>query len=145
MKIYVLNGPSLNLLGERQPLIYGNTTLAEVEQMCRGRALELGVEIDFRQSNDEGQLIDWLHQARTQAGGVILNAAAFSHYSIALRDAVQACGKPVVEVHISNIFAREEFRATSVLSAVVVGVISGLGTQGYLLALEALAEIGKVN
>lgn len=144
MKIFVLNGPSLNLLGERQPLIYGNTTLAEVEQMCQGRASELGIEIDFRQSNDEGQLIDWLQEARTQADGVILNAAAFSHYSFALRDAVQACDKPVVEVHISNIFAREEFRATSVISAVVVGVISGLGVQGYLLALEAIAEIGKV-
>lgn len=145
MKIYVLNGPSLNLLGERQPLIYGNTTLAEVEQMCRERAFELDIEIDFRQSNDEGQLIDWLQEARTQADGVILNAAAFSHYSFALRDAVQACDTPVVEVHISNIFAREEFRATSVISAVVVGVISGLGAQGYVLALEALAEIGKVN
>lgn len=143
MKIFVLNGPSLNLLGERQPLIYGNTTLAEVEEMCRGRAAELEIQIEFRQSNDEGQLIDWLQEARTQSDGVILNAAAFSHYSIALRDAVQACDKPVVEVHISNIFAREEFRATSVISAVVVGVISGLGVQGYVLAMEALAEIVK--
>lgn len=143
MKVFILNGPSLNLLGERQPLIYGNATLAQLEQMCRDRAAKLGMEIDFRQTNDEGQLIDWLQEARREADGVVLNAAALSHYSIALRDAVQACGKPVVEVHISNIFAREQFRATSVLSAVVTGVISGLGVQGYLLALEALRATGR--
>lgn len=141
MKFFVLNGPSLNMLGERQPLIYGTTTLAEVEQMCRARASQHGFEVDFRQTNDEGRLVDWLQEARHGADGVVLNAAAFSHYSLAVRDAVQACGKPVMEVHISNIFAREEFRATSVISAVAVGVISGLGVQGYLAAIDALAGI----
>jgi 3-dehydroquinate dehydratase II len=141
VKVFVLNGPNLNLLGERQPLIYGSTTLPEVEELCRKRAAEHGLEIEFRQTNDEGLLVDWLQEVRTAADGVILNAAAFSHYSVAVRDAVQACGKPVIEVHISNIFAREAFRATSVISAVAVGVISGLGAQGYLLALDALATI----
>ncbi|MGQ0678460.1 MAG: type II 3-dehydroquinate dehydratase [Actinomycetota bacterium] len=141
MKVFVLNGPNLNLLGEREPLIYGSTTLDQLQKLCAGRGKELGLEVDFRQSNDEGQLVDWLQQARTGADGVVLNAAALSHYSIALRDAVQACGKPVVEVHISNIFAREQFRATSVLSPVVAGVISGLGVKGYELALEALAGL----
>jgi 3-dehydroquinate dehydratase II len=140
MKILVLNGPSLNLLGERQPLIYGTETLAEVEKRCRERALELGHEIDFRQTNDEGQLIDWLQEARGGGGGVVLNPAALSHYSIALRDAVEACGVPVIEVHISNIYAREPFRQKSVISAVAIGVISGLGTHGYVLALEAMAR-----
>ncbi len=141
MKIFILNGPSLNLLGEREPDIYGPETLGDVEKMCRERASELGHDVDFRQTNDEGTLVDWLQEARTAADGVILNAAAFSHYSVAVRDAVQACGKPVVEVHISNIFAREKFRATSVISAVAAGVISGLGVQSYLLALDALASI----
>lgn len=141
MKVFVLNGPSLNMLGERQPLIYGTNTLAEVEQMCRARASQHGFEVDFRQTNDEGRLVDWLQEARHGADGVVLNAAAFSHYSLAVRDAVQACGKPVIEVHISNIFAREEFRATSVISAVAVGVISGLGVQGYPSAIDALAGI----
>ncbi len=141
MKVFVLNGPNLNLLGERQPVIYGSTTLPELEQLCRERAARHGLEIDFRQTNDEGTLVDWLQEARTSSDGVILNAAAFTHYSVAVRDAVQACDKPVIEVHISNIFAREEFRATSVISAVVVGVISGLGVQGYLLALDALAAV----
>lgn len=141
MKVFVLNGPSLNLLGERQPLIYGTTTLAEVEKMCREKAAQHDLDMDFRQTNDEGQLVDWLHEARQEADGVALNAAAFSHYSLAVRDAVQACDKPVIEVHISNIFAREEFRATSVISAVAVGVISGLGVQGYLAAIDALAGI----
>lgn len=141
MKVFVLNGPSLNMLGERQPLIYGTTTLAEVEEMCRDRASQHGLEVDFRQTNEEGKLVDWLQEARQGADGVILNAAAFSHYSLAVRDAVQVCDKPVIEVHISNIFAREEFRATSVISAVAVGVISGLGVQGYLAAIDALAGI----
>ncbi len=141
MRIFVLNGPNLNLLGERQPQLYGTTTLDELESLCRDRAAQCRLEVEFRQTNDEGKLVDWLQEARSQADGVILNAAAFSHYSVAVRDAVQACDKPVIEVHISNIFAREEFRATSVISAVAVGVISGLGVQGYLLAIDALAGI----
>lgn len=139
--IFVLNGPNLNLLGQREPDIYGMATMEDVEAMCRGRAAELGHEVDFRQSNDEGQLVDWLQEARTGAAGVVLNPAALGHYSIALRDAIAACDVPVVEVHISNIYAREEFRQKSVISAVVVGVISGLGVWGYVGAVEALAGL----
>ncbi len=141
MKIFVLNGPNLNLLGQREPDIYGLATLADVETLCEGRAAELGHEVDFRQTNDEGQLVDWIQEARTGAAGVVLNPAAFGHYSLALRDAIAACDVPVVEVHISNIYAREEFRAKSVISAVAVGVISGLGIWGYAGAIEALAGI----
>ena len=140
MKIFVLNGPSLNLLGEREPDIYGAETLEDVETMCREWASELGHDLDFRQTNDEGQLIDWLQDARSGADGVVLNPAGLSHYSIALRDAVAACEMPVVEVHISNIYAREPFRQKSVISGVATGVISGLGTHGYVLALEAVAR-----
>ena len=140
MRIFVLNGPSLNLLGEREPDIYGAQTLGDVEKMCRERASELGHDVDFRQTNDEGQLIDWLQESRTSADGVVLNPAGLSHYSIALRDAVAACEMPVVEVHISNIYAREPFRQKSVISGVATGVISGLGAHGYVLALEAVAR-----
>jgi 3-dehydroquinate dehydratase-2 len=143
MTIFVLNGPNLNLLGQREPDIYGLGTLKDVETLCRDRAADLGHDIDFRQSNDEGQLVDWLQEASTGAVGVVINPAALGHYSIALRDAIAACGVPVVEVHISNIFAREEFRQKSVISAVVVGVISGLGIWGYVGAVEALAGIVK--
>lgn len=143
MTIYILNGPSLNMLGDREPHIYGTSTLAELEKMCRDKATQLGLAIDFRQSNHEGQLIEWLQEARFGAEGVVLNAGALSHYSIALRDAVSACDRPVVEVHISNIFAREEFRRRSVLSGVVLGVISGLGIWGYVGAIEALAGVVK--
>jgi 3-dehydroquinate dehydratase-2 len=141
MTIFVLNGPNLNLLGQREPDIYGLGTLKDVETMCRDRAADLGHDIDFRQSNDEGKLVDWLQEARTGAVGVVINPAALGHYSIALRDAIAACDVPVIEVHISNIFAREEFRQKSVISAVVVGVISGLGIWGYVGAVEALAGI----
>ncbi|MDQ4148464.1 MAG: type II 3-dehydroquinate dehydratase [Actinomycetota bacterium] len=141
MKILVLNGPNLNLLGEREPLVYGKATLADVEKICHERAAELGAEIDFRQTNDEAELIEWLHQARNVAGGVVINPAALSHYSFTLRDAVAACGVPVVEVHISNIYAREEFRQRSVVSPVARGVISGFGVEGYALAVDAVARI----
>lgn len=141
MKIFVLNGPNLNLLGDREPEIYGLATLADVQTICEGRAAELGLEVDFRQSNDEGELVGWLQEARTGAAGVVLNPAALGHYSIALRDAIAACDVPVIEVHISNIFAREEFRAKSVISAAAVGVISGLGIWGYVGAIEALEGI----
>lgn len=143
MTIYVLNGPNLNMLGDRDPHLYGTSTLGEVEEMCREKATQLGLTVDFRQSNHEGQLIDWLQEARFGAEGVVLNAGGLSHYSIALRDAVSACDRPVVEVHISNIFAREEFRWRSVLSGVVLGMISGLGIWGYVGAIEALAGILK--
>lgn len=143
MKIFVLNGPNLNLLGEREPNIYGKATLAEVEKMCRERAETLGLEIDFRQTNDEGELIGWLQEARGEADGVVLNPAAFTHYSLAVRDAVAATELPVIEVHISNIYAREPWRARSVVSGVARGVVAGLGVIGYLLAIEALADMKK--
>ena len=143
MTIFVLNGPNLNLLGQREPDVYGLSTLADVERLCRERAAQFGMEVDFRHTNDEGQLVDWLQEARTGASGVVLNPAALGHYSIALRDAIAACDVPVVEVHISNIYAREEFRAKSVISAVCAGVISGLGVWGYAGAVEALAGLVK--
>jgi 3-dehydroquinate dehydratase-2 len=141
MKLYVLNGPNLNLLGERQPEVYGTTTLSEVEEMCRKKAADLGVEIEFRQTNSEGELIDWLHEAKREAAGVVLNPAALTHYSLALREAVAAVEIPIIELHISNIYGREPWRAKSVVSAVARGVVAGLGVRGYELAVEALAKV----
>lgn len=141
MKIFVLNGPNLNLLGSRQPEVYGTTTLAEVEEMCQKKAADLGVEMEFRQTNSEGTLIDWLHEARESAQGVVLNPAAFTHYSLALREAVSAIELPVVEVHISNIYAREPWRAKSVVSPSARAVIAGAGVKGYELGIEALTEL----
>ncbi|AWZ00290.1 3-dehydroquinate dehydratase [Rhodobiaceae bacterium] len=137
--IYVLNGPTLNMLGTREPEIYGTRTLADVETMTAERATALGHSIDFRQSNSEGQLVDWVLEAREQACGIILNGAAYTHTSVALMDAISASELPVVEVHISNIFKREEFRHHSFVSPVSLGVICGLGPIGYVLAVEALA------
>ncbi|MGI8426933.1 MAG: type II 3-dehydroquinate dehydratase [Actinomycetota bacterium] len=139
--IFILNGPSLNLLGEREPDIYGTDTIEALETKCRGRALQAGFEIVFRQTNDEGELVGWIQQARLSASGIIINPAAFSHYSVAVRDALSAVGLPVIEVHISNIYAREEWRAKSVVSGVARGVIAGLGFHGYLLAIEAMSQI----
>ena len=141
MRFFVLNGPNLNLLGEREPDVYGSATLADIEKAVRLRADELGVDIEFRQTNDEGELTGWVHEARDDAQGVILNPAAFTHYSLALREALSAIGVPVIEVHISNIYAREEWRAKSVVSGVVTGIVAGLGPQGYVRALDALFEI----
>jgi 3-dehydroquinate dehydratase II len=143
MKFFVLNGPNLNLLGTRQPEVYGTTSLDEVEEMCRKKGADVGAEIEFRQTNAEGTLIDWLHEARQSADGVVLNPAAFTHYSLALREAVTAIDLPVVEVHISNIYAREPWRAKSVVSASARAVIAGAGVKGYELAIEALA--GLIN
>lgn len=137
--IWILNGPGLNLLGEREPEVYGTDTLDDIVASCRSRAADLGFGIEARQTNHEGELVTWLQEARREAAGVVLNPAGFSHYAIALRDAVVAAGVPVVEVHISNIHAREEFRHHSVVSAVAAGVIVGLGALGYVLAVEALA------
>lgn len=136
--IFVLNGPTLNMLGTREPEIYGTQTLADIEAMVNERAASLGLSIDFRQSNSEGQLVDWILEARDKACGIILNGAAYTHTSVAMADAISASELPVVEVHISNIFKREEFRHHSYVSPVSLGVICGLGPIGYLLAVEAL-------
>lgn len=143
MRVLILNGPNLNLLGEREPEIYGTTTLAEVEKMCRERAAALGVDLDFRQTNHEGELIGWLQEARGAVDAVVLNPAALTHYSLALRDAISACGIPVIELHLTNIHAREPWRATSVISGVAAGVIAGLGPVSYLLAIEAATSLRR--
>jgi len=139
VKILVLHGPNLNLLGTREPGIYGKLTLAEIDRMIRERARRRGHIVDCRQSNHEGQLVDWLQAARRDGfGGVVFNPGAFTHYSIALRDAVAAISLPVVEVHLSNVHGREEFRRHSVIAAVARGQIAGFGPQSYLLGLDAL-------
>lgn len=139
--VYVLNGPNLNLLGKRQPEIYGRETLADVEAACRALGKELGLEIRFHQSNAEHQIIEWIHEARDAAGGIVINPAAFTHTSVAILDALLACECPVFEVHISNIHRRESFRHHSYVSGAATGVIAGCGTQGYLLALQRLARL----
>ena len=139
-QILILNGPNLNLLGEREPQIYGHTTLAQVEERCRAVGARLGFEIVFRQSNTEGQLIDWIHEHRKTAAGIVINPAAYSFTSMAILDALKAAALPVVEVHISNVDARESFRHTSVTAAVCRGKISGLGFLGYRLSMEYLTE-----
>jgi 3-dehydroquinate dehydratase II len=139
--VYVLNGPNLNLLGKREPAIYGRETLADVEADCRRAAAELRLELEFRQSNAEFQLIDWIHEARERAGGIVINPAAFTHTSVAILDALQSCEFPIIEVHISNVHRREEFRQHSYVSKVAAGVIAGLGTQGYVFALHRLAHL----
>ena len=143
MKILFLNGPNLNLLGTRQPEIYGRDTLASIEASVRERALALGVSVEFRQTNDEGQLVGWVQEARGTAQAIALNAAAYTHTSIALRDAIAAAGVPVVELHLSNIHAREAFRHHSMIAPVCRGQISGFGAFSYLLALEAAVNVHK--
>lgn len=138
--IYILNGPNLNLLGQREPGIYGSDTLQTIEQRCRERASALGFDIQFRQSNIEGVLVDWIHEAGAARAGVVINPGAYGHTSIALHDAIKGVGIPVVEVHISNIHAREPFRHKSMIAPAAVGMICGLGPQGYELAIEALAS-----
>jgi 3-dehydroquinate dehydratase II len=142
---YVLNGPNLNLLGKREPAIYGHETLADVEAACRQTGSELGLQIEFRQSNAEFQLIDWIHEAREHAAGIVINPAAFTHTSVAILDALSACTCPILEVHISNIHRREGFRHHSFVSGVATGVIAGFGTQGYTLALQRLAKLVGSN
>ncbi|MGU7770217.1 type II 3-dehydroquinate dehydratase [Burkholderia sp. MR1-5-21] len=140
-KVLVLNGPNLNLLGTREPQIYGAETLADVAQRCRAAADALGLEIDFRQSNAEHELIDWLHAARVDTDGIVINPAAYTHTSVALADALSAIAKPVIEVHISNVHRREPFRHHSYVSAVAEAVICGCGTEGYVFALQRMATI----
>jgi len=138
--IHILNGPNLNRLGLREPQIYGGVTLAEIEKRARERARAKGFEVTFRQSHIEGELVGWLHDAADSAG-VVLNAASYTHTSIALHDAIRSIDAPVVEVHLSNVFARESFRHHSMISAVVKGVICGFGAESYLLAVDAIAAM----
>ena len=140
--VHILNGPNLNLLGTREPEIYGTSTLADIERMCATRLAEYDLELKFDQSNDEGALVDMVQAARN-ASGLILNAGAYTHTSIALYDALQTLEIPAIEVHLSNIFAREPFRHHSYISPTVQGMICGLGTKGYLLAVDALASLIK--
>ena len=139
--IFVLNGPNLNLLGSREPEIYGHTTLADVESLTHARASVLGHTIDFRQSNHEGVLVDWIQEARLSASGLILNAGAYTHTSVALHDALKSFQQPSIEVHISNPHRREPFRHNSYVSPVVTGVVCGVGAQGYCLAIEAIVAL----
>jgi 3-dehydroquinate dehydratase-2 len=143
--VFVLNGPNLNLLGTREPQVYGAQTLADVEQLCAQACARCGLQLRFHQSNHEGQLIDWIHEAgqlhaRGELAGVILNAGAYTHTSIALMDAIKGTGVALLELHISNVFAREAFRHHSYLSPVARAVMCGLGVQGYALAVEAVAQ-----
>jgi 3-dehydroquinate dehydratase II len=139
--VFILNGPNLNLLGVREPSIYGRDTLGDIEERCIARAAALDLEIDFRQTNHEGQLVDWIQEARESADGIILNAGALTHTSVALLDALSAADLPVIEVHLSNIFRRESFRHHSYVSLAANGVICGLGAQGYELALDAIFSL----
>lgn len=139
--ILILNGPNLNMLGTRQPEVYGRETLADIERSCRDHARGLGFAVDFRQSNHEGQLVDWIQEARGRAAGIIINPAAYSHTSVALLDALLAVELPVIEVHLSNIHQRDEFRHHSFVSTVAKGVICGFGAHGYILALDAMAPV----
>ncbi|WP_152044610.1 type II 3-dehydroquinate dehydratase [Aureimonas psammosilenae] len=139
--VYVLNGPNLNLLGKRQPEIYGSETLADVERDCRVLADELGLSLRFHQSNHEGEIIDWIHEAREGAVAIVINPAAYTHTSVAILDALNAFEGTVIEVHISNVHKRESFRHHSFVSLRADGVIAGLGTEGYRLALRRVASL----
>jgi 3-dehydroquinate dehydratase-2 len=146
MKILFLNGPNLNLLGQREPEVYGRTTLKDIEAKVRERAAQFKVDIDFRQSNIEGELVIWVQEARGRADVIVLNAAAYTHTSVALRDAIAAVGIPTIEIHLSNIHAREEFRHTSLIAPVCKGQIAGFGANSYVLAVEAAVIVnGQVK
>jgi 3-dehydroquinate dehydratase-2 len=145
MKILFLNGPNLNLLGTREPEIYGHRTLADIEAKVRERAAELKVAIDFRQSNVEGELVGWIQQAKGMFEAIVINAAAYTHTSIALRDAIAASGVPTIEIHLSNVHAREEFRHKSLIAPVCLGQITGFGQKSYILGLEAAVYVKENN
>lgn len=140
-RILVLNGPNLNLLGTREPEIYGRETLADIEAACRRRAEAQGATIEFRQTNAEGELVDWVQKAKTSADALLVNAGAYTHTSVALLDALLACGLPVIEVHLSNIHRREPFRETSYVSKAASGIVMGLGGKGYELAVDAALHL----
>ena len=141
MKILFLNGPNLNLLGTREPEVYGRLTLADIEAQVCQRAKELRVEVDFRQSNQEGELVSWIQEAKGKFVAIVINAAAYTHTSVALRDAISAVGVPTVEIHLSNIHAREEFRHKSLIAPVCRGQICGFGAKSYILGLEAAVHV----
>jgi 3-dehydroquinate dehydratase-2 len=139
--IFVLNGPNLNLVGVREPAIYGSVGLDAIRQRTEARARTLGLEVDFRQTNSEGRLVDWIQEAREKAAGIVLNAGAYTHTSIAILDALTAAERPVIELHLSNVFRREPFRHTSYVSPAAHGLICGFGPKGYELAIEAMADL----
>jgi len=143
MKILFLNGPNLNLLGQREPTVYGNLTLSQIEAKVREQARRLKLEVDFRQSNLEGELVSWIQEAKSQFNVIVLNAAAYTHTSIALRDAIVAAGVPTIEIHLSNVHAREEFRHKSLIAPVCYGQITGFGVNSYLLALNACINVKR--
>ena len=139
--VLIINGPNLNMLGNREPEFYGNETLADVEKKCRICAKELGLKIEFRQSNGEGEIVEWIQQSSENFAAILINAGAYTHTSIAIHDALKGSGLPVVEVHLSNIFQREDFRHISYISCLAEGVICGFGSQGYVFALQATAQL----
>jgi len=141
LPVYVLNGPNLNLLGSREPEVYGRQSLSDIEKAITTRAKKAGIEVVFRQSNHEGELVDWIQEARTKASGVIINPGAYTHTSIALLDAFRMLDKPIIEVHLSNLHQRERFRQHSYVSMVAKGVIMGLGPMVYILAIDAMASL----
>ena len=145
MKILFLNGPNLNLLGTREPEVYGRTTLSDIEAQVRARAAQLQVEVDFRQSNLEGELVNWIQEAKAKFQVIVLNAAAYTHTSVALRDAISAVNVPTIEIHLSNIHAREEFRHKSLIAPVCRGQICGFGAKSYILGLEAAVDVTDFN
>lgn len=146
MKVLFLNGPNLNLLGTREPGIYGTLTLADIEAKVRSEAAKLGASIEFKQSNVEGDLVTWIQQARGTFAAIVLNAAAYTHTSVALRDAISAAGVPTIEIHLSNVHAREEFRHASLIAPVCRGVIGGFGADSYILGLiAAVSDMGRVK
>ncbi|MEL0022569.1 MAG: type II 3-dehydroquinate dehydratase [Rickettsiales bacterium] len=141
VRLLILNGPNLNMLGVREPEIYGYQTLDDIRAMCEAHAASAGAEIDFRQSNSESELVGWIQEARETADAIVINPAAFTHTSVAIMDALLVFGKPVVEIHISNIFQREAFRHHSYISAAAQGIISGFGSHGYVLAMDAACRM----
>ena len=145
MKILFLNGPNLNLLGQREPDVYGRTTLADIEARVRKHAAKLKVTVEFRQSNLEGELVNWIQEAKGKFQVIVINAAAYTHTSVAIRDAIKATGVPTIEIHLSNIHAREEFRHVSLIAPVCRGLIAGFGENSYILALEASIIVNANN